>query len=575
MTSRPVRRGTRWTRAVRSGGRRCGERGRRTREAGGRPAIAEMDSSGSFEDDTEFSEAPPLLEPQVSAIGVPEPRREPQQTIVIYQLDHETTPYRTTVDVPPSRFTLAHLKRALNRRNFKGFIKHYDETLRTEVNVHISDDHQILKPNRQDRFLLHLETIVPEEQFDREFRPGTLRATGRRRRARRPPEGRRSPVRRPQAQRANLRESRGSPPVASKPPEAAVRGLSHFAGRHLRWGLATARGITPTPKSPKASPPSPKCRTRHAHRHVRSLSLTSSTCDDTDVSMAVNTFTVPIPVDPHNPDPGLSVTSVKRGDRELLYVGEITPGSAIARDGRIRRGHLILAVNGDYLDRYPGRQAVALLQQAFYNAARTRGFVELTCCDGPPMPTTFQLPDESVRPLDMEVWRDDVNQRRAINELDTGTTALLGGRPCSSSGVESLPSSQLPVRFPLDAPMELVHTSLNVTISDSFGGQDLINWLADHVIGLNDKKSCEKYANELLRRKFIIPVMPKNHFAAVSYYTINQAKIAANTMRRGVCTPLDLNAPAMDDTLVGHKCTKACAIKRLFCMHQASGKRHK
>lgn len=123
------------------------------------------------------------------------------------------------------------------------------------------------------------------------------------------------------------------------------------------------------------------------------------------------------------------------------------------------------------------------------------------------------------------------------------------------------------------------HTQLNLTISESFSGQDLINWLADNVVGLEDRKSCEKYSGELLRNGFIEQKFNRNSFTAQCYYTINESKIRSmgqlsqmNTMKRGVLTPIDItNRPMLDDTAVleqAHKCGKFCKLKRFMCLHQ-------
>ena len=53
------------------------------------------------------------------------------ETPVYYHIDDEQIPYSTCVPVPPSRFTLAHLKRALNlsRRIIKCYAPRIDEDL--------------------------------------------------------------------------------------------------------------------------------------------------------------------------------------------------------------------------------------------------------------------------------------------------------------------------------------------------------------------------------------------------------------------------------------------------------------
>jgi hypothetical protein len=158
----------------------------------------------------------------------------------------------------------------------------------------------------------------------------------------------------------------------------------------------------------------------------------------------------------------------------------------------------------------------------------------------------------------------------------------------------SISSSQSGVKhFHADMPMEDIvramadpcnglsrrnNTQLNLTISDSFSGQDLINWLADNVMGLEDRRACERYSSLLLRNNFIKPAFKKDAFTAFCYYTLNEAKVSAipahvNTMKRGVLMPID-NQQEMNKT-PGHKCKASCTIKRLFCLHPVAKKRQK
>ncbi|KAI6172242.1 CBN-DSH-2 protein [Aphelenchoides besseyi] len=538
-----------------------------------------MNLSDSFED-TDVSDAPPHLLPEIS--GIVE-NTEPQYTIVVYHLDDETIPYSTTIPVPPSRFTLAHLKRALNRRNFKCYAPHFDEALQQEVKVDILDDHAILEPNRNDRFLLHLVTVPTEESLNRELRSGTLKKTGRHQHI---PlmrsKGAIAPINRKvsggiYANHADLyRQSRRSRRLPIyEDSRTSLDDISLLDKRRY-----CPRNFSDSEASTDFTTVSEMEERRNARRHIRrarSFSMLSSTCDDTDISMGLKLYTASIKVEPGR-DPGLKVLLHRAHNRHEIYVDEIIPGSPLALDGRLQKGHLIIAVDNIQLGDYSGERAVEILKTAFQKAAKNRGHVQLTYCTDARMPTTqrFELPDESVRPLDTECWRDNVNQLRQLEQLDMRTTALIGKhRPCSSSGVGSLQSSLIDARFPADAPFEVVvramahpingisrreNTQMNLTISNSFNGQDLISWLADHVTGLDDRKRCEGYANELVRRKFIVPAIKKDSFTAFCYYTINESKIAGNTMRRGVCTPLDLNIPTIDDTLPEHICKKKYKI---------------
>lgn len=49
------------------------------------------------------------------------------ETKIIYHLDEEDTPYRIKLSIPPDKVTLADLKTALNRANYKFFFKSMDD----------------------------------------------------------------------------------------------------------------------------------------------------------------------------------------------------------------------------------------------------------------------------------------------------------------------------------------------------------------------------------------------------------------------------------------------------------------
>jgi segment polarity protein dishevelled len=93
------------------------------------------------------------------------------------------------------------------------------------------------------------------------------------------------------------------------------------------------------------------------------------------------------------------------------------------------------------------------------------------------------------------------------------TNSMSGGRKRFHTGMQM----EIIINAMLD-PMTGLNrrnnTQLNLTISDSFSGQDLINWLADNVEGLEDRKNCEKYSGELLRHGFIEQKFKKNSFTA-------------------------------------------------------------
>jgi hypothetical protein len=84
-----------------------------------------------------MSEGPPILLRQPATfsdtIATQKPPRlsmfneDPPTTMVYYYCDDDEIPYATEVPVHPSKFTLAHFKRALGRQNFKFHLTQMDE----------------------------------------------------------------------------------------------------------------------------------------------------------------------------------------------------------------------------------------------------------------------------------------------------------------------------------------------------------------------------------------------------------------------------------------------------------------
>jgi hypothetical protein len=78
-----------------------------------------------------ISERPPLLLPEATLFSQIDRSRksEPNSTAVYYYLNDEDVPFKIEVPVQPSKLTLAYLKCALNRQNFKCYVAQMDHFL--------------------------------------------------------------------------------------------------------------------------------------------------------------------------------------------------------------------------------------------------------------------------------------------------------------------------------------------------------------------------------------------------------------------------------------------------------------
>jgi hypothetical protein len=83
-------------------------------------------------DTLNVSEPPPLLLPETIEFAqyLERPRPiQPNFTSVYYYLNDEDVPFKIEVPVQPSKLTLAYLKCALNRQNFKCYVVQVDPEL--------------------------------------------------------------------------------------------------------------------------------------------------------------------------------------------------------------------------------------------------------------------------------------------------------------------------------------------------------------------------------------------------------------------------------------------------------------
>ncbi|WKX96889.1 hypothetical protein Q1695_012940 [Nippostrongylus brasiliensis] len=295
-------------------------------------------------------------------------------------------------------------------------------------------------------------------------------------------------------------------------------------------------------------------RKQRRRRQYRRPSRASSFSSITESSMSLDVDTVILNMDTVN-FLGISIVgqSSARGDNGI-YVANIMKGGAVALDGRISAGDMILQVNDISFDNFTNDQAVDVLR----DAVARKGPIKLTVakCFDSGAKSCFTIPrnhrDEPVRPIDTQAWIQHTNAMRGMPSILEGSegapTPIPGdwphGRPPSSSTVTSTGSNgqntvvtgqhiRLDIHTDKKKVVEVMampnsgldiknRTWLKIPIPMSFLGKDLLDWLLAHVDGLLERKDARKYAAELLKRKLIAHVVNKITFTEQCYYVLGE-----------------------------------------------------
>ncbi|PAV67585.1 hypothetical protein WR25_02331 [Diploscapter pachys] len=509
-------------------------------------------------------------------------------TKVYYYIDDENIAYLTEVHVPPDIITLADVKRVLMRTNFKYYCKMVDPDTGIEVKAEIRDDMQRLHKNTQGKFELFLLTTEGSTHSDgtnsggigrsRNFVPG-------------PAPG---PMYHMGSNAYRHAAHQFDNSLLTTDSESMISGgfgnyKSHLNRHHLRPGYFQGhrgrgryedstmgsesdarmfsdeddRGSTTTDLTSVSRQHENLTRRRRNRRHYRKPSRASSFSSITESSMSLDVITVTLNMDTVN-FLGISIVGQTglRGDSGI-YVASIMKGGAVALDGRIEAGDMILQVNDIAFDNFTNDQAVDVLR----DAVARRGPIKLTvakCFDAGPR-DGFAIPrhqrDEPVRPIDTQAWIQHTNAMRGMPSIIEGSEGAptpiphdwpAHQRPASSSTVTSTGSNghntvigsniRLDLRTDKKEVVKVMATPnsgldikdrtwLKIPIPMSFLGSDLVDWLLDHVDGLRERKDARKYASELLRLKLIVHVVSKITFTEQCYYVLGDAVQEATRYR--------------------------------------------
>uniref|UniRef100_A0A671KLQ3 Segment polarity protein dishevelled homolog DVL-3-like n=1 Tax=Sinocyclocheilus anshuiensis TaxID=1608454 RepID=A0A671KLQ3_9TELE len=386
------------------------------------------------------------------------------ETKVIYHLDDQETPYLVKLPIPAERVTLLDLKNALKKPNYKFFFKSMDDDFGV-VKEEITDDNAKL-PCYNGRVICWLVSS------DGSHSDGCSVAESQ---SERPPSHERS---------QGIGDSR--PPSFQYAFFAVVTeqsGSSRLMRRHRR---------------------------RRRRPKAQQMERSSSFSSITDSTMSLNIITVTLNMEKYN-FLGISIVgqSNERGDGGI-YIGSIMKGGAVAADGRIEPGDMLLQVNDINFENMCNDDAVRVLREIVHKP----GPVSLTVakCWDPNPNSCFALPrSEPIRPIDPAAW---VSHTAAM----TGVYPPYGFDDYHLSVHSDMATVAKAMACP-DSGLEVRDRMwLKITIANAFIGSDVVDWLFHHVEGFADRREARKYASNLLKAGFIRHTVNKITFSEQCYY---------------------------------------------------------
>ncbi|XP_043932640.1 segment polarity protein dishevelled homolog DVL-2 [Protopterus annectens] len=525
------------------------------------------------------------------------------ETKIIYHMDEEETPYLVKIPIPAERITLADFKQVLNKPSYKFFFKSMDQDFGV-VKEEISDDSARLPcfNGRVVSWLVSSETSQPEplplpvETRSEPSPPPPL-----------PPPLPPPPIERTggigdsrppsfhpniSGSRENLdNETETDSVISSRRERPRRRETMEHSGHRMNGQLRMERHLggyessstmmsseiettsfcdsddddtmsrfSSTTEQSNASRLLKRHRRRRKQKPAR-LERASSFSSVTDSTMSLNIITVTLNMEKYN-FLGISIVgqSNERGDGGI-YIGSIMKGGAVAADGRIEPGDMLLQVNDINFENMSNDDAVRVLRGIVHKP----GPIVLTVakCWDPSPQGYFTLPrNEPVRPIDPAAWV-------------THSAALSGAFPPfpGSSSMSTITSSSSVTEterfddFSLSIHTDMASVAkamaspesglevrdrmwLKITIPNAFLGSDVVDWLYHHVEGFHDRREARKYASNLLKAGFIRHTVNKITFSEQCYYIFGDFSGCENYMANLSLNDNDGSSGASDqDTL--------------------------
>ncbi|XP_062305663.1 segment polarity protein dishevelled homolog DVL-2 isoform X3 [Osmerus eperlanus] len=533
------------------------------------------------------------------------------ETKIIYHIDEEETPYLVKIPIPAENITLLDFKQVLNKPNYKFFFKSMDQDFGV-VKEEISDESAKLPcfNGRVVSWLVSSDTPTVEPPAAALPPPAEVRPQP----SPPPPPLPPPPVERtggigdsrPPSFHPNAAGSVGSVDTLDDQTETEsvvsfrrerprhregmeqhgprVNGQSrlerHLAGYESASTVMSSELDTTSfcdsddddtmSRFSSSTEQSTASRLLKRHRRRRKqrpprLERASSFSSVTDSTMSLNIITVTLNMEKYN-FLGISIVgqSNERGDGGI-YIGSIMKGGAVAADGRIEPGDMLLqvrtGVNDINFENMSNDDAVRVLREIVHKP----GPIILTVakCWDPSPQGYFTLPrNEPIRPIDPAAWVSHSVALTGVYPPYPGSSSL--STITSSSSVTeterfddfnlSLHSDMASVAKAMASPESGLEVRdrmwLKITIPNAFLGSDVVEWLYHHIEGFQDRREARKYASNLLKAGFIRHTVNKITFSEQCYYIFGDFSDCENYMANLSLNDNDGSSGASDqDTL--------------------------
>ncbi|XP_029434209.1 segment polarity protein dishevelled homolog DVL-1 isoform X3 [Rhinatrema bivittatum] len=470
------------------------------------------------------------------------------ETKIIYHIDEEETPYLVKLPVAPEKVTLAHFKAVLSKRplhGYKFFFKSMDQDFGV-VKEEISDENARLPcfNGRVVSWLVlaessHSDAVSQCTESHTDLPPPIERTGGIG--DSRPPSfhpnaassrdgldnetGTESMVSHRRDRERHRRRTDAVPRINGHPKldrhrdPAVYDSSSTVMSSELESSSfidsdeedQTSRLSSSTEQS-TSSRLIRKHKRRRRKQRMRQVDRSSSFSSITDSTMSLNIITVTLNMEKYN-FLGISIVgqSNDRGDGGI-YIGSIMKGGAVAADGRIEPGDMLLQVNDVNFENMSNDDAVRVLREIVSKP----GPISLTVakCWDPTPRSYFTIPRE-VEEFPLTVKSDMATVVKVMQLADSG----------------------LEIRDRM---------WLKITISNAVIGADVVDWLYTHVEGFRDRREARKYASSMLKHGYLRHTVNKITFSEQCYYVFGDlcSNLAALTLNDGSSGASDQDALA-------------------------------
>lgn len=276
-------------------------------------------------------------------------------------------------------------------------------------------------------------------------------------------------------------------------------------------------------------------------KRAPSMSRTSSYSSITDSTMSLNIITVSINMEAVN-FLGISIVGQSnRGGDGGIYVGSIMKGGAVALDGRIEPGDMILQVNDVNFENMTNDEAVRVLREVVQKPGPIK-LVVAKCWDPNPK-GYFTIPrTEPVRPIDPGAWVAHTQALTSQDALGCHTEpSIHGGHVHSISSMSGVTNNQLQNQTMAiqnrlnrnnleeivkamtkpDSGLEMRDRMwLKMPIPNAFIGADAVSWVLANVDGIADRREARRIVSSMLRNNLIKHTVNKLTFSEQCYYVV-------------------------------------------------------